>query len=207
MNNRFPLSLSDTLGVLGIAGIAYTVVKDISNSVAAAVGAAVVVTFFGVLGWAIYRASPRRHERYKLVVSHDSGHAIELLHATEESILVTHFTCDLPSKEYSAAMLSRLDHGVPVTRIVSSEVAGDDSVKTWLDEFRKYPRYKECVLSGESPPFEFTVMDERWVILYLPIKNDPRLLNTALIFENEKLAGSFYTMFEGLRHRCPAQAA
>ena len=199
MKDQFPLSLSDVFGVLGIASIAYSVVKDVSGSVAPALGAAVVVAFFGIVGWAIYRAAPRRHERYKLAISHDSEHAISLIQSAEESILVTHFTSDLPSRAYTAAMLARLEHGVPITRIVSAKVMRDPNVQPWLAEFKKHPRYRESVFAAQHIPFEFTVIDEKLVLLYLPIKNDPKLLNTVLIFENEKLAGSVCTMFEGMR--------
>ena len=48
-------------------------------------------------------------------------------------------------------------------------------------------------------PFEFTVIDEKWVIIFFPIKNDPSVLATALVFENGKLANSMCTLFEGLR--------
>ncbi len=204
MNPRFPLSLSDVFGVLGIAGITYSVVKDATSSVSTALGAAVVVAFFGVMIWAIYRAAPKREERFKLVVSHGSEESVVFVREAEESILVTHFTRDLPSREYTAAMLARLEKGVPVTRIVSSDVAQRLEVKEWLLEFKKHPKYRECIYPRPALPFEFILIDEKLVVFYLPTKNDPLLLNTALVFQNERLAGSVYTMFEGMRSMSPS---
>lgn len=152
MNDKFPISLTEVFGVLGVAGIAYSVVKDWSGSASTASVAAAVVVFFGILGWAIYRVAPRRNERFKMAVSHDRSHAIKLINGAKESILVTHFTRDLPSLAYTAAMLARLQKGIPIARVVSGDIAGDAEVRTWLDQFKKHPGYTEAISPSKSLP-------------------------------------------------------
>lgn len=199
MHEKIPLSLSEIFGVFGVASIAYSVVKDLAGSTYWAVVAAIVVAFFGVSAWAIYRVAPRRHERFKMVMSPKRTHAINVIRRAKATISVTHFTRGLPCLDYTAAMLTALQKDVSITRIVSADAAKDGEARKWLEEFKKFPRYRELVSPRDSLPFEFAVIDELHVLLYLPIRTDPKLLDTLLIFENAKLAQGVCNMFEELK--------
>jgi hypothetical protein len=95
-------------------------------------------------------------------------------------------------------MLEKLDQGVHVTRIVGPNAGRDPKTASWLEKFRTHERYSEYLLSDAILPIDFSIFDDRVVILYLPANSEGNEYNQALVFRNPKLASLFRGIFARL---------
>jgi hypothetical protein len=102
---------------------------------------------------------------YEVITFEPMQRIIDLLRHARSSILVTHFTTDIPPDEYVSVMLERLRHDVAITRVVAFLPGASKEVYSWLKSFRKKDsttrrHYSEYQISGTPLPLDITVIDD-----------------------------------------------
>ena len=200
-NKTFPLSLTEILAIASLAVTGFAISREFGVELLPATIATVAAIFIACSVFSIHRIWVKDGIRFEIRNVGKKGNldvSPAFIEKAEASVLATHFTAILPSAKYTNRMLEKLEDKVTVSRLVDSETAKDEDVKAWLSDFHPHDRYSEVEVEG-SFPFDFTIFDDKVVILFLPTNVDGKDFNRAIIFRNPEVAGTFRTIFERLR--------
>jgi hypothetical protein len=128
---------------------------------------------------------------------------VDLIWGATKSILVTHFTPEIPPKEYIEAMLERLRDDVTITRIVAFLPGVPKEVYSWLNNFRKegalLPYYKESQYIGTPLPFDIMVIDDKVAVQGFADYPEARAYSSIICHYDSHIARRFRETIEAMK--------
>jgi hypothetical protein len=129
---------------------------------------------------------------------------VDLIWGATKSILVTHFTPEIPPEEYILAMLERLRDDVTITRIVATLPDVPKEVYSWLNKFRTdkgvlLPYYKEFKYVGTPLPFDIMVIDDKVAVQGFASYPDARKYSSIICHYDRRVARNFRETIEALK--------
>jgi hypothetical protein len=142
-------------------------------------------------------------ERCEVITVDPIRKIVDLIWGATKSILVTHFTPEIPPKEYNLAMLERLRDDVTITRIVAFLPGVPKEVYSWLNNFRKegtlLPYYKEFEYIGTPLPFDIMVIDDEVAVQGFASYPDARKYSSIICHYDRRVARNFRESIEALK--------
>ena len=133
-------------------------------------------------------AVPERE--YSNIRGDEGRELLQSIADAKSSIVTTAFSLDEPSSEYLNTLLAKLDDGVAVTRVLSSEVEKLQQSSSWLSQFEGKPHYKEKKIS-EGLPFDIYIFDEKQTNIYFPADKEHDQFKDGVVFQSEEMAKRF----------------
>lgn len=201
---RFPVSLSETLGLAGAGGLFHTFLRTFCNASEALAAGLAVAAFLAIFGLLIvYRLWNSRENQFQFVDSDHGEAADSPVKRAGHHIYTTHFTSIIPHEPYRVLLKSKLDAGIKVKRIVFKDPAEKSEKYEWLKEFAPSKNYRQIDVEESFPlPLDIMIFDHKAVVLHLPSGVYDDDFYSAIIIKNEKIAG----LFENVFHRLEARA-
>jgi len=143
-------------------------------------------------------------EGYEVITDEPMRKVVDLIWGARESILVTHFTTEIPSEEYISAMLERLRDEVTITRVVTFLPGVPKEVYSWLNRFRTdegttmHHHYTEREYKGAPLPFDIMVIDDEVAVQGFATYPYARRYSFVICHYDRRIARSFRETIEAL---------
>ena len=139
---------------------------------------------------------------YEVIILETWRKIIDLLKKARHSILVTHFTTEIPPEDYISVMLQKL-HKVAITRIVAFLPDAPAEVYSWLKHFRKRDgtvqhNYQEYEFPGTPLPSNLMVIDDEVAVQYFATSPDSSTFGFAICHYDSRIAQRFREYMEAL---------
>jgi hypothetical protein len=201
-DKRPPLNVSDVLALLGFAGLCFTLVYEGTHQYPIAIAVAVFVAVVSAILWIQIRKWEMNENTYRWIFRTEgipTREIVALLSAATETIRLTHYTPEVPTDTYTSAMIQRIQAGVSVVRIVDSKTLDNADIKKWTNRFKEHRRYTQIVVPWAPQPLDFTIIDDRIVLLYLPTAGQE--YNHVMMFRSHKVARIFRNIFHTVESR------
>jgi hypothetical protein len=142
-------------------------------------------------------------EDYEMITFEIRRRVIDLIRQARRSVLVTHFTTEIPPEDYVSIMLEKLHDEVTITRIVAFLPGAPKEVYSWLNRFRKRDGttrryYKEYQFPGTPLHSDIMVIDDEVAMQYFATYPDVNSYSFAICHYDPRVARRFREYFEAL---------
>ena len=197
----FPLAFGDLIVLLGIASIAYTITKELTDNPNLAVLIAANVLILSAILWAVSRIWQDTRNRFSVMDIERGKEGAEVskcCRKANKTIRVTHFGKQIPTEAHTNLLLKKLDEGIRVSRIVSKNTLKDQKVLKWLNRFKGHKNYRQYNVPFRNLPINFSIYDSKIVVLYLPSSLKGVEFNNIIRFNNRVVASFFRIMYNCL---------
>ncbi len=195
MNEEKPLiSTSQLVGLIGALIGIWSVLDQkgwrAQNSLSTCL---LIFIAVGIL-WMNFNYHRLNYRRYRIIHT-DRGkegvEALEMIRKARSNITVMHSYGNVPSPEYTEAVMSAVKHRrVPLVRIIPDYVYDFSAVKEWLSQFDDLENYRPYVIPGNHSmvPFHFILIDDQEGLLYFPDRGRANDATEVMIFSDRELA-------------------
>src|SRR6478735_3739570 len=185
----FPLSAAEVLQLTGYAGIVYTIADGLLPNRKVITSLVAVAAFvLALMFWAIARLWGHQGSRFAIRESKKAGVSYSTIARASHTILVTHFSSEVPAVKYIEKMKEKLDQGVNVVRFLPDL----RERPKWLSNFdeKRGNGYDEKLVPWLLP-FDVLIVDGEETILLFPSDSYNSQYTRGVVFASPEIARMF----------------
>lgn len=199
MHELKDISTNEIFGSIGISGVFFTIIDKLQAPVWGSVSLTVIVFCLSLL--IILRAKwleeERRAKRNRFEEGRDKGGASCLadIKEAQESILLTHFSAEIPDPVYLNEIQNKIDSRLHVSRVLTSKADPVLTEFTWLNTIKRRNSYVQYI-SPYDLPFNMIIIDRKIVWMFFPTEPNACYFNKAISFRSEVFASYLKVVFD-----------
>lgn len=193
------LSSDEFFGLIGISGVVFTIIDRLQAPLWGTVSVTLIVFCIALL--VIVRTKwieeERQSKKNRFEACQDIGGASCLtdIQNAQESILLTHFSAELPDPTYLNEIQRKIGDRLHVLRIITSRADPELAEYSWLKTIRRGNSYVQYV-SPYDLPFNLIIIDRKIVWMFFPTEPNACYFNKAISFRSEVFAAYLKVVFD-----------
>lgn len=199
MNEFKIVSTNEVFGLIGISGVVFTIIDKLQAPVWASVSLTLIIFYVSLL--IIVRAKwleeeiRARKNRFEESTDKGGESCLADIKAAKESILLTHFSAEIPDSLYLTEIQGKIDCGLHVSRILTSKAKQENPEYKWLKTIQRNSSYVQYI-SPYDLPFNMIIIDRKIVWLFFPTEPNACYFNKAISFRSDVFASHLKVIFD-----------
>jgi hypothetical protein len=199
MNEFKIVSANEVFGLIGLSGVVFTLIDKLQAPLWASISLTLIIVWVSLL--IIVRAKWLKEERQARKNRFEEGRdkggesCLADIRAAQESILLTHFSAEVPDPIYLQEIQKKIDSKLHVLRILTSNANPEISEYEWLKTIIRNSSYVQY-LSPYDLPFNMIIIDRRIVWLFFPTEPNACYFNKAISFRSDVFASHLKVVFD-----------
>ncbi|MDD5214140.1 MAG: hypothetical protein PHQ03_01200 [Methylococcales bacterium] len=133
------------------------------------------------------------NRQFSLVRGNEGEELFSGIRLAQKSIMMTTFSNDMPTARYIDLLLSALDRGVTVTRVIPKSIENEKF--DWLTKFKDKPLYTETI-TDQKLPFDIYIFDGKTTRLYFPVDTQQDCFKDGLELVDQEVSTMFQTALQ-----------
>jgi hypothetical protein len=195
------ISANEIIGLVGLSSVAFTLIDKLSAPLWFAMGAAFVIFSFSLLTvaylkWLDYERV-NRSNRFDICSDRGGASCLQDIEYAEKSLLLTHFSSEIPDAVYLRAIQAKINEGLHVNRILSASANLSKPEYSWLKSIDRKTSYHQYQCPS-TLPFNIIIIDNCIVWLFFPTEPSASHFNNAVSFRSETLSLHLKVVYDKL---------
>ncbi len=195
------VSTNEIIGLVGLSSVAFTLIDKLSAPLWFSTGLsllAFVLSYFIVVysKW-LEHDKVERKNRFEVCTDRGGASCLEDIRNADRSLLLTHFSSEVPDPVYLRAIQEKIDNGLHVNRLVSDSANINTTDYSWLKSIDRKTNYVQHKCSRPLP-FNIIIIDNNIIWLFFPTEPSASHFNNAISIRSEVLSSHLKVVYDKL---------